>query len=81
MKKAQTNFNLTRKQMAVKFGKKIQRLRVQKSLSQKNIAEKLKIPLSTYANWEQGRREPPLYQLFNIVYILNINFNTLFDLD
>lgn len=38
------------------FAQRITRLRIKKELTQRNVAESLKIPLSTYKEWEYGRR-------------------------
>ncbi|WP_251547975.1 helix-turn-helix domain-containing protein [Pumilibacter intestinalis] len=63
---------------AKRIGQKLARARKTMGLTQKEMAKKLTIPQSTYANWEQGRREPPLYYIYNIVLILEIDFNYLF---
>lgn len=38
------------------FGKRITKLRTQRGLTQKAVAEALHVPLSTYKEWEYGRR-------------------------
>ncbi|MCI8487891.1 MAG: helix-turn-helix transcriptional regulator [Clostridia bacterium] len=63
---------------AKEIGSRLKEIRIQRKLTQKEMAKKLTIPQSTYANWEQGRREPPLYYIYNIVLILEIDFNYLF---
>lgn len=37
------------------FAKRIARLRVKRGLTQKDVALALKVPLSTYKEWEYGR--------------------------
>lgn len=69
----------THKNNSNKFTERLKELRQEKSLSQKQIAEKLGIPVSTYANWEQGRREPSVNDIFKILTVLNINANELFN--
>ena len=64
---------------AVKFGKKLQEFRKEMNLTQKEMAEKLFIAESTYANWEQGRREPNLQSLAIIKNTLNISYDELLD--
>lgn len=66
------------KYRAKELGSRLKEIRIQRKLTQKELAKKLTIPQSTYANWEQGRREPPLYYIYNIVLILEIDFNYLF---
>lgn len=38
------------------FAKRIIQLRTQRGLTQKEVAKALKVPLSTYKEWEYGRR-------------------------
>ena len=38
------------------FSKRITRLRAKRGLTQKDVAKALKVPLSTYKEWEYGRR-------------------------
>ena len=61
------------------FKSNLRYLRHESGLTQKQIAEKLDIAESTYANWEQGRREPSISDIFNLLYVLDINANDLFD--
>lgn len=60
------------------FVKRLKELREEKNLSQKSIAEKLGIPVSTYANWEQGRREPCIEDIYKILNVLQIEASDLF---
>ncbi len=62
------------------FGIHLREIRESKNLSQKNIAEKLHCAVSTYANWEQGRREPSIKDIFNLMKALEIDANQLFNL-
>jgi transcriptional regulator with XRE-family HTH domain len=39
----------------------------------------LGVAVSTYANWEQGRREPNIYDIYNIIFVLEIQPNELFE--
>ncbi len=50
-------------------------------MTQKAMAEKLQVSESTYANWEQGRREPSLSNLIQIAKILETDMNSLFDIE
>ena len=65
---------------SVAFGNRLKELREEKGYSQKQVAEKLSIAVSTYANWEQGRREPCLRDINNIILVLEIEANDLFPL-
>ena len=62
-----------------KFSTRLKDLRKENSLSQSEVAQKLGIPPSTYANWEQGRREPSIGEIYNIIECLNIQANDLFN--
>ena len=63
------------------FSEKLRAIRAEKNYSQKTVAKKLGIPVSTYANWEQGRREPSIYDIFNLMWVYNIEANELFDIE
>ena len=67
--------------LSVRFGKHLMQLRTERSMTQKEMAEKLHVSESTYANWEQGRREPSLSNLLQIAKILETDMNTLFDIE
>lgn len=62
------------------FSEKLRTLREERNYTQKTIAKKLGIPVSTYANWEQGRREPSIFDIFNIMSVYEIEANELFDI-
>ena len=51
------------------------------SLTQSELANKLNIPTSTYANWELGRTEPSIADIFNLIDFFEIEANDLFDID
>lgn len=63
------------------FSERLKDLRQEKQLSQKSLADKLGVPVSTYANWEQGRREPSIYDIYNLLWVFDIEANDLFNLD
>lgn len=65
--------------IATKFGKRLQELRKEHNLTQKQMAELLIVAESTYANWEQGRREPNLLYLLSISRTFRISLDELFD--
>ena len=62
------------------FCKQLKELRSEKELSQKEVAARLGLPVSTYANWEQGRTEPSVYDIFNLLYVFDVDANELFDI-
>ncbi len=63
----------------IKFYKNLKDCRIERGLSQKEISQALNIPVSTYANWEQGRRNPSVQDIYQILSILNISANDLFN--
>ena len=60
------------------FSERLKDLRKEKNLSQKQLAEKLGIAVSTYANWEQGRRSPCIEDIYHLLKVLEIDANELF---
>lgn len=67
-------------QIAGAFGARLKEIREERKLSQKTVSEKLGVAPSTYANWEQGRREPSLYDIVNLLSVFEIEANELFDI-
>ncbi len=63
------------------FSARLKEIREEKQLSQKNVAYKLGCAVSTYANWEQGRTEPSIYDIFNLMWVYEIEANELFDVN
>lgn len=61
------------------FCERLKELRQERKYSQKAVAEKLKIAVSTYANWEQGRTEPSVYDIFNLLNVFDVEPNELLD--
>lgn len=53
------------------FNEKLKQLRNGMNLSQKQIAEKLGITRSAYANYEQGTREPDFETLKKICFLFD----------
>lgn len=68
-------------QVLKNFSNNLSKLRQERNLLQKDIAEKLDIPVSTYANWEQGRREPSIQDIYKILKAFEIDANELFDIN
>ena len=67
--------------ISIKFGEHLKDLRKYTHISQKEFAARLGVPESTYANWEQGRREPSIADILAIIRTLEIDANELFDID
>lgn len=63
------------------FSERLKDLRQEKQLSQKEVAQKLNVPVSTYANWEQGRREPGIYDIYNLLWVFEVDASELFSTD
>ena len=57
--------------MDIKFCANLKTARKACGLTQKQVAEKLNVVESCYANWEQGRTEPNIEMLRKLSVILN----------
>lgn len=62
------------------FCEKLKEIRFERRLTQKTVAEKLNLPASTYSNWEQGRTELSINDIYRLLEIYEIDANELFDL-
>ena len=63
--------------MDKKFCNNLKYFRREKSLTQKQIALKLNVVESCYANWEQGRTEPNIEMLRNLSELLFVSVDAL----
>ena len=63
------------------FRRNLKELRKEAGWTQKETAEKLQIAPSTYANWEQGRTQPGISDIFNLIRIFGIDADELFAAD
>ncbi len=63
------------------FSERLRNLRTERNYTQKTVARKLGIPVSTYANWEQGRTEPSIFDIYNLLWVFKIDANELFPLE
>ena len=63
----------------VKLGKKIQRLRKLKDLSQEKLAEEVKISRTHMGHIEQGRKSPSLEVLERLSRSLKVKLSDLFE--
>lgn len=59
------------------FCKNLKDARKIANLTQKEVADKLGVVESCYANWEQGRTEPNIFMLRKLCEILDINLDEL----
>lgn len=62
------------------FGERLKALRKEKNLTQQDVADKVEVAVSTYANWEQGRREPSIFDIYGLLQAFDIDANELFDI-
>ena len=63
--------------MDIKFCKNLKTARKDSGLTQKQVADKLNVVESCYANWEQGRTEPNITTLRELSIILNVSVDEL----
>lgn len=63
--------------MDILFCENLKNIRKEKGLSQKQVALKLGVVESCYANWEQGRTEPSISMLRKLCQIFIINIDEL----
>ena len=61
------------------FGINLRTLRVQKNLSQQDIADRLSINRTTYTKWELGVSEPSLTMLLKLAEIYDVGCNRLLE--
>ncbi|MBD5131046.1 MAG: helix-turn-helix transcriptional regulator [Clostridiales bacterium] len=59
------------------FCKNLKDTRKSSGLTQKQVADKLNVVESCYANWEQGRTEPNICMLRKLGEIFEINIDEL----
>ena len=65
----------------IKVGNNIKKLRKNAGLTQKDMAELLNIPCSTYSNYENNNREPKKEILMQIADIFEISLSTLLSIN
>lgn len=61
----------------IKIGTRIKRIRMNKKISQRAVAEALGIPYSTYSNYENNNREPNHDTLKRIADVLDVSVSYL----
>lgn len=65
--------------MVEKFRNNLIELRKLRRWTQKQVADKLEVAVSTYANWEQGRTQPGIADIYALLSVFEIDANELFD--
>ena len=63
------------------FSKRLRDVRIDKDLSQKQVAELIPMNQSNYSKIERGLQEPSMYQLKRIVEILGVSADNLLGID
>jgi DNA-binding XRE family transcriptional regulator len=63
--------------MDKKFCQNLKEIRKSCSLTQKQVALKLNVVESCYANWEQGRTEPSIEMLRKLSILFNVTIDEL----
>ncbi len=61
------------------FRNRLRAIREERRYSQMQVAKQLNIAVSTYANWEQGRTQPSINDIYNLISVFDIDANELFD--
>lgn len=63
------------------FHENLRKIRLQKGLSQKDVAEQIGVAKSTYSLYESGNREPNVQTIKKIADVLNTSADTLLGID
>ena len=61
------------------LGKKIKELRINKNMTQEQLAEKLNVYCTAISKWENGYSYPDLMTIKNIAKVLDVDFHSLID--
>ena len=59
------------------FDKNLKRLRIQRSMNQEDLAEKMHVSRQTVSGWETGRRQPDLDTLKKLAEVLDVDIHEL----
>lgn len=60
-----------------KFKERLQELRKEKRLTQKQIAKEINVSEDSVYNWEKGRSEPSITDLISLANLLNVSIDYL----
>lgn len=63
--------------MGDKFNENLKKARIQKGITQKELAEKIGVAKSTYSLYESGNREPNVQNIKRIADILDVSADEL----
>ena len=66
--------------MKYNFNEKLKELRIEKSMSQKDVAKNLGVSATCYAGYEQGYRQPDLKMLTKICLLFDVSSDYLLGL-
>ncbi len=66
--------------MSMLFAKTLKKSRIERGLSQREMAEQLYVSRSTVAHWENGSRMPDAAMISRLSQCLGVDANTLFDI-
>ena len=66
--------------MQILLGKRLKELREERNLTQKQVADALKINSVTYLHYEKAQREPPLLLLAEMAAYFNVSVDYLLGL-
>ena len=64
--------------MTISFGETLRRLRIEKGLSQQQLADRLHMERSSISNWEAGRRIPDAAAISQLAKALSVDAAVLF---
>lgn len=70
---------MCRKEKEMKQRKWLKEIREQKNMTQLEFSELLNIPVTTYASWEQGVRNPSIDKAKDVSEILGIDWTIFFE--
>lgn len=63
------------------IGRQLRQTRKNRNLKQSEVAERVGVANSTYANWEQGSNRPNTDQLVSLCHVLNVSADVLLGID
>ena len=63
--------------MSIEFGNRLKKVRTNRNLTQKQLAESIGVNQKQYQHWERDRAEPSFDKLQKLSYVLGINIEWL----
>ena len=61
------------------FSSRLRELRLESAMNRAEAAQKIGVALSTYGNWEPGRRYPSVDEIYKILKVFGVQANDLFE--